>query len=124
VVVNTHEEIAMQHSNTAINAAVASILALGLGAGSQAAFAADQTTEKCAGIVKASQNDCATSTTACHGHVHVDSHPEAWIYLPKGSCEKIVGGRISAQKAPDERAAADEPHTKKPLRRPFYRSKG
>jgi uncharacterized membrane protein len=35
--------------------------------------------------------------------VKTDAHPEAWIYVPKGTCEKIVGGRITLVKAPDEK---------------------
>jgi uncharacterized membrane protein len=51
--------------------------------------------EKCAGVIKAGKNDCATSKNQCHGHVNVDRDPEAWIYVPKGICEKIAGARIS-----------------------------
>jgi uncharacterized membrane protein len=57
-------------------------------------LAADAGMEQCAGVIKAGKNDCATSTNACHGHVKVDSNPEAWIYVPKGTCSKIVGARI------------------------------
>lgn len=51
--------------------------------------------EKCAGVIKAGKNDCATSRNACHGHVTTDANPEAWIFLPKGTCEKIVGARVT-----------------------------
>jgi uncharacterized membrane protein len=50
--------------------------------------------EQCAGVVKAGKNDCATSKNQCHGHVNVDGDPEAWIYVPKGTCSKIAGARI------------------------------
>jgi uncharacterized membrane protein len=50
--------------------------------------------EQCAGVIKAGKNDCATSTNACHGHVTTDSHPEAWIYLPAGTCERIQGAHL------------------------------
>lgn len=52
-------------------------------------------TEKCAGVIKGGQNDCGTSIGGCHGSVPTDAHPEAWIELPKGSCEKIVGGHVT-----------------------------
>ena len=42
----------------------------------------------------AGKNDCATATNACHGHVEVDANPNAWIYVPKGTCERLVGGRV------------------------------
>jgi len=44
--------------------------------------------------VKAAKNDCATSTNACHGHVTSDANTEAWIYVPKGTCDRIVGGHV------------------------------
>lgn len=50
--------------------------------------------EQCAGVVKAGQNDCATSKNECHGHVKVDRDPEAWVYVPKGVCEKFAGARV------------------------------
>ena len=61
--------------------------------------------EKCAGIVKAGKNDCATNdcataTNACHGHVTEDRKAMAWIYVPKGACEKIVGAHLSAATDP------------------------
>ncbi len=42
----------------------------------------------------AGKNDCATKANACHDHVAVDSSPEAWIYVPKGTCERIVGAHV------------------------------
>jgi uncharacterized membrane protein len=56
--------------------------------------------EKCAGVVKAGNNDCATSKKQCHGHVTADRDPEAWIYVPKGTCERISGARLSAAMDP------------------------
>jgi uncharacterized membrane protein len=51
--------------------------------------------EKYYGIVKAGKNDCQTSTHACAGTAKKDGQKDAWIYLPKGSCEKIVGGSLT-----------------------------
>ena len=74
---------------------LAMLTAFVAGVGVQGALAADEAQlEKCAGIVKAGQNDCATSKNACQGQVKVDRDPEAWIYLPAGTCERIIGGRI------------------------------
>ena len=56
--------------------------------------------EKCAGIVKASKNDCATSKNQCHGHVTTDRDSEAWIYVPKGLCERISGAHLTAAADP------------------------
>jgi uncharacterized membrane protein len=92
----------MKTSAQTICTAIAGIMAIGINAATAAELPA---MEKCAGIVKASQNDCATSTTACHGSVNTNANPEAWIYLPQGTCEKIVGGHITLQKAPHEKAS-------------------
>jgi uncharacterized membrane protein len=98
----------MKYETPVIHTALATVLALSLGAVNGPAAAKDTETEKCAGIVKGGQNDCATSSTACHGHVAVDSYPEAWIYLPKGTCEKIVGAHVSQQQAPSEKTSQME----------------
>lgn len=50
--------------------------------------------EQCAGFVKGGQNDCATSKNDCHGHAVKDRDSEAWIYVPKGLCQKISGARV------------------------------
>lgn len=84
----------MSTTDRIISSAFASLLAVGLAAGASQAFAAKGDTEKCAGIVKAGKNDCGTSKNACAGQVKADHDPEAWISVPKGLCEKIVGGRI------------------------------
>ncbi len=47
--------------------------------------------EKCYGISKAGKNDCATASSSCSGSAKVDNQKDAWIYLPKGTCDKIVG---------------------------------
>lgn len=53
--------------------------------------------EKCAGIVKAGKNDCATAANSCAGAATKDGEKDAWIYVPKGTCSKIVGGTVVAE---------------------------
>lgn len=48
--------------------------------------------EKCYGIVKAGMNDCQTATDSCAGSSTKDKQPDAFIFVPKGTCDKIVGG--------------------------------
>jgi uncharacterized membrane protein len=49
--------------------------------------------EKCYGIAKAGKNDCAsTGNNSCGGTSKISSDPKAWIYVPEGYCERIVGG--------------------------------
>ena len=51
--------------------------------------------EKCYGIAKARQNDCAsTGNNSCGATSKMDSDPKAWIYVPQGYCERIVGGSL------------------------------
>ena len=52
--------------------------------------------EKCYGIAKAGKNDCAsTGNNSCGGTSKLDGDPKAWIYVPKGYCERIVGGSLT-----------------------------
>lgn len=61
--------------------------------------------EKCAGIAKAGQNDCGAldGTHDCAGQAKVDADPNEWVYVPAGSCTKIVGGRVAGT-APAEQS--------------------
>ncbi len=55
-------------------------------------------TEKCYGIAKAGKNDCAsTGNNSCGGTSKVNGDKKAWIYVPEGYCDRIVGGNKSAQ---------------------------
>ena len=47
--------------------------------------------EKCYGIAKAGQNDCAsTGNNSCAGTSTVNADPKAWVYVPAGYCDRIV----------------------------------
>jgi uncharacterized membrane protein len=81
----------MKATDLVVHTAIASLLALGA---AHPAFA-QKDMEKCAGIVKAGKNDCGTANSSCAGTAKKDGEKEAWIYLPKGSCEKIVGGVVA-----------------------------
>ena len=50
--------------------------------------------EKCAGIVKAGKNDCAANGHSCAGKAKKDGDANEWIYVPAGTCNKIVGGKV------------------------------
>lgn len=90
----------MSKHSSILHLAISSVLALSGSAYVTTAAAASDDKEQCAGIAKAGKNDCATSTNACHGHVTSDGNSEAWIYVPKGTCERIVGGRVVQVKEP------------------------
>ena len=60
--------------------------------------------EKCFGIAKAGQNDCANiaGMHSCAGEATTDREPFDWKYVDKGTCHKL-GGRTEAE-AMDELA--------------------
>lgn len=58
----------------------------------------DVSMEKCYGIVKAGKNDCGTASHACSGQSQKDGDPVDWLYMPIGTCDKIVGGNKQATK--------------------------
>ena len=48
--------------------------------------------EKCYGVAKAGKNDCQTANSSCAGTSKRDAQGDAWIYVPAGTCDKVVGG--------------------------------
>lgn len=81
----------MKGSKALVSTAISGILALGMLASTQA-YAGKGENEKCYGIAKAGKNDCQTSSSACAGTSTSDNQKDAWIFVPKGTCGKIVGG--------------------------------
>jgi uncharacterized membrane protein len=93
------EETVMNNRSKLMTTAVASVLALTLGTAAQAQTGAPKgPKEKCYGIAKAGQNDCAAGKHACAGQSTVDNDPVSWKYVAKGTCEKI-GGKTTAPKS-------------------------
>ena len=59
-----------------------------------------QATERCFGVAKAGANDCAAGPgTSCQGTSKKDGQKNAYIYVPAGLCEKLVGGSLEADDA-------------------------
>ena len=90
----------MTITKTFLRSALSSALLLSAATVATTSFAADESKEQCAGVIKAGKNDCATSKNECHGHVSTDRDAEAWIYVPKGTCERISGAHLSAANDP------------------------
>ena len=55
--------------------------------------------EKCAGIAKKGLNDCSANGHFCAGQAAKDNDPNEWVFLPKGTCDKLVGGKLLEKKA-------------------------
>ena len=64
---------------------------------SASAMEASADKEKCYGVAKAGQNDCASSngSHSCAGQAKADNAPTEWKYVAKGTCEK-AGGKTAA----------------------------
>ena len=86
----------MNNTKTLLATALSSLMLASAAGTTQAA--AKQENEKCYAVVKAGKNDCQTAVSACAGTSTKDNQKDAWLYLPKGSCEKIVGGMLKAGK--------------------------
>jgi uncharacterized membrane protein len=81
------------------SSALASVLALGLLDTAAAADPAGK--EKCFGIAKASQNDCAnlSGSHSCAGQSKADKSVDDWKYVAKGTCQKVGGKTADEAKA-------------------------
>lgn len=53
--------------------------------------------ERCYGVAKAGQNDCASGKNSCAGTSRVDNDPTAWKLVAKGSCLRM-GGKLPPPK--------------------------
>lgn len=78
-------------SETMIRSALLGLIALGAVGVATAAEPASK--EKCYGISKAGQNDCANAsgTHACSGQSKTDKDPGDWKYVAAGTCTKVGG---------------------------------
>jgi uncharacterized membrane protein len=92
----------MNKRHALIAAALAGVCAANASAGGQMDTQGKPDQEKCYGVAKAGQNDCATSVHGCAGMAASDNDPVEWKNVPKGTCEKVGGkGTPPAQdKAP------------------------
>ena len=87
----------MNKSNATITA-IGSLLTLGAAVFATPTSAADKPEmEKCFGVAKAGKNDCAGPAHACAGQAKVDAGGKEFLSVPKGTCEKLAGGSLTAK---------------------------
>lgn len=55
--------------------------------------------ERCYGIARAGQNECANAVHSCAKQAKVDSDPREWLGVPKGTCTRLAGG-VMEERAP------------------------
>jgi uncharacterized membrane protein len=90
----------MNTTTSLIASAVVAAVAMAAGvAHAQKAETPKFQSEKCYGVVKAGKNDCQTAASSCAGTSKKDNQADAWIYVPAGSCGKLVGGDTSPKKS-------------------------
>ena len=79
------------------NALIAVALAGLLSSGIAAADDSMGKMEKCYGVAKAGQNDCASKSGnhSCAGQAKKDMSPNEWKNVPAGTCEKM-GGKLDS----------------------------
>ena len=87
-----------------IAAAATSLMSLTLL--STPALAQDAAKEKCYGIAKAGQNDCANTAGvhSCAGQSKVDNDKSEWKYVAKGTCKQMGGLKAEEAKAAAKKA--------------------
>lgn len=88
----------MSDKKNIVGAALTGAMALGLVAMSSVAVAGKPGMEKCMGVAAAGKNDCGTSQHACGGMAKTDGMAEEWVYVPEGTCSKLVGGKVKPAK--------------------------
>jgi uncharacterized membrane protein len=83
------------NQRTMIAATAAAVMSMSM----MAAPAAAQEKEKCFGIAKAGQNDCASASGShsCAGQSKVDMDKSEWKYVAKGTCKSLKG--LTAEEA-------------------------
>jgi uncharacterized membrane protein len=83
---------------TLLSTAIGGLLALSaMTTAVVAAENADESTEKCYGVAKAGKNDCAGAAHACSGQSKASASGKEWIKVPKGTCDRLVGGSLAAK---------------------------
>ena len=86
----------MNKTNAAV-AAIGSLLTLGVATHAFAADKPQMEMEKCYGVAKAGKNDCAGASHACAGQAKTDNNGKEFLSLPKGTCERLVGGSLTSK---------------------------
>lgn len=99
-------------SKKTVNTLLASAVALTVAGGVGTANAMSEGKEKCYGVAKAGHNDCANAakTHSCAGYSTVDGDGGEWLALPKGTCEKLVGGSLEPIAAMDKKDGHGHDH--------------
>lgn len=94
-----HERVTNMNQRAMIAATAAAVLSLSTVAAHAAQAAQER--EKCFGVAKAGQNDCASvsGVHSCAGQSKIDMDKQEWKYVAKGTCKELKGLSIEEAKA-------------------------
>jgi uncharacterized membrane protein len=93
----------MKSSNPLMLAAALATLAAGSALAQDKGAPIKGEKEKCYGIAKAGQNDCAAGPgTTCAGTSKTDYQGNAWKYVAKGTCESVKTPKGMGSKEPQK----------------------
>jgi uncharacterized membrane protein len=95
------KEDSMNPTRTLVASALAAALSMPLVAGAQGGPAPKPSfeAEKCFGVARAGKNDCQTANSSCAGTSRRDAQADAWIYTPRGTCERLVNGSLQPRRS-------------------------
>lgn len=81
---------------TLVASALASAVAVSLMAAQAQPVTPIEGYEQCYGVALAGQNDCANAagTHSCAGQSSADGDGGEYIFVPAGTCERLVGGAL------------------------------
>jgi len=83
----------MNQRHALIAAALAAVCTATTATSATPSMAGSADTEKCYGVAKAGQNDCAAAdgSHSCAGQATTDNAPVEWKNVPKGTSDKVGG---------------------------------
>jgi uncharacterized membrane protein len=92
-----YQELSIMDKRALVASALTALLAISQGA----AVAQDSGKEKCYGVAKAGQNDCAnlSDTHVCAGLSTLSDDAGEWKYVAKGTCKAMNGLSLVEAKA-------------------------
>ena len=101
------------NQRTMITAAATSLMSLALL--SSPVMAQNAAKEKCFGIAKAGQNDCAnlSGSHSCAGQAKVDNDKGEWKYVAAGTCKTMNGMSMEDAKRRHEEVPDEDDMQKK-----------
>jgi uncharacterized membrane protein len=89
----------MSNKSQFLKSATLAIAGLAIMSSTSAMAKASPKMEKCYGVVKAGKNDCSSAKKGAHscaGAATINGDKNEWVYLPKGTCDRLVGGSTKA----------------------------